>query len=103
MKIAVFKLALLLAAFTLIQGGLSAAGALPKVYPVYYSGKGWPALNQMTRVSTDPANDHKTDHLDLVADYFCFSDTKFYASIQNRGGGFPTPEVWAPSISAIWR
>jgi len=24
-----------------------------------------------------------------VADYFCFSSSKFYVAIQNRGGGFP--------------
>lgn len=71
--------------------GLVAAsgGQTRKVNPVYYGGSGLPALGQMTRLSTDPANDQSINHLDIVADYFTFSDTKFYGAIQNRGGGFP--------------
>lgn len=83
------KTALILGVLALIQSGLL-AGPLAKVNPAHFSGTGWPALNQMTKISTDPAHDNKTDYLDIVADYFCFSDTKFYAAIQNRGGGFPT-------------
>lgn len=71
--------------------GLIAAGTGParKVKPVYYSGSGLPGLGQYTKSSSDPANDQSTNHLDIVADYFTFSGTKFYAAIQNRGGGFP--------------
>lgn len=67
-----------------------AAEALPKVQPAYFGGQGRPTLSQMSRISADPSGDDKTDFLDVVADYFCFSDSKFYAAIQNRGGGFPT-------------
>ena len=67
----------------------AAAGQSTKINPVYYGGSGMPSLAQMTRISTDPANDQGTNHLDIVADYFTYSDTKFYGAIQNRGGGFP--------------
>ncbi len=65
------------------------AGQPRRVNPVYYSGTGLPALGRYTLTAGDPANDQGTSHLDLVADYCSFSDTKLYAAIQNRGGGFP--------------
>lgn len=83
------KTVILLGLFALIQSGLLAA-PLAKAYPAYYSGTGWPTLSQMTKISGDASGDQKNDYLDIVADYFCFSDTKLYAAIQNRGGGFPT-------------
>jgi len=39
-----------------------------------------------------------------VADYVSFSDTKFYAGIQNRGGGFPTSQSFGtvyPSYMSV--
>lgn len=68
----------------------ASAGQPRKVKPVYYGGTALPSLEQLTKSSIDPANDQSTNYLDIVADYFTFSDTKFYAGIQNRGGGFPT-------------
>lgn len=81
----------------LVALGLFSLAALPAnaktlkdIVPAHYAGQGMPALSQMTLVSTDPAHDHKTDHLDILADHFAFSDARFYAAIRNRGGGFPT-------------
>ena len=82
--------ALALALLILAGAGFAAPKGSAGVNPVFFSGKAWPALSQMTRTSTDAKNDQKKDHLDIVADYFCWSDTKLYAAIQNRGGGFPT-------------
>ena len=80
---------LLLAGAAFLLGGLSAAGQFRTVHPAHYGGKGLPSLGQMTKVSSDPARDQSAGHLDIVADYFCWSDTKFYAAIQTRDGGFP--------------
>ncbi len=68
--------------------------ASDNLIPVYYEGTALPALSQMTRVSLDPQNDtslaSQYNYLDITADYFTFSGTKFYAAMQNRGGGYPT-------------
>lgn len=65
-------------------------GSAVDVIPVKYTGTAnLPALSQFTKINDDPANDQATANLDIVAEYFSFSDTKFYAAIQNRGGGFP--------------
>jgi len=67
------------------------AGTGPtRLIPVFYEGKGLPALNQLSRVSSDATKDNGTDHYDIVSDYVSFSDTKLYTAIRNRGGGFPT-------------
>lgn len=79
--------------------GLIVSGDTVKINPVYYSGTGMPGAAQMTRVSTDPSNDQSTNYLDIISDYFSFSDTKFYAAIQNRGGGFPTGSLFAGYFS----
>ncbi len=84
------KCVLALAGLILAGAGFATAKGAAAVTPAFFSGRGWPALSQMTKTSTDPKNDQKKDHLDIVADYFCWSDTKLYAAIQNRGGGFPT-------------
>lgn len=60
------------------------------IVPAHYKGRGFPSLAQMTMVSRDPSNDQEKDNLDIVADYFAFSGTKFFAAIRNRGGGFPS-------------
>jgi hypothetical protein len=72
--------------------GLAAnvTGSPRVIAPVYYPGTTMPALSRFTPASTDPANDQATNYLDITGDYFTFSGTKFYAAIQNRGGGFPT-------------
>ena len=80
---------LLILALILIFALSAASGQPNKVKPSRFSGTGLPALNRFTRTSADPAKDQKIDHLDIVADYFTFSGSKFYAAIQNRGGGFP--------------
>jgi len=70
------------------------------VVPLPFSGTGLPSLSQLTRVANDPANDQSTNYLDIVAEYVTFSDTKLYAAIQNRGGGFPTSQyLWGPYFS----
>lgn len=58
--------------------------------PVYYEGTVLPTLSQMNQVSADASSDQSTNYLDIINDYFTFSDTRFYAAMQNRGGGFPT-------------
>jgi len=63
---------------------------------VYYAGSSLPGIADLTPLSTDPANDAATNHLDIVADYVSFSDTKLYGAIKNRGGGFPTGNLWGP-------
>lgn len=75
---------------TNVDLGLVVEGTPKKINPVYYGGTGMPGAAQMTPVSTDPSNDQSTNYLDIISDRFSFSDTKFYAAIQNRGGGFPT-------------
>ncbi|MDZ4121583.1 MAG: hypothetical protein U1C33_04140, partial [Candidatus Cloacimonadaceae bacterium] len=64
--------------------------------PVYYDGTGLPGIANLTPLSTDPANDTATNYLDIVADYVSFSDTKLYGAIKNRGGGFPTGNLFGP-------
>lgn len=81
------SLTLVLALLAMLAG--TSLAALSRVSPAYYTGSGWPSLRQMSRISTDSSGDHRSAHLDIVADYFCFSDSKFHAAIQNRGGGFP--------------
>lgn len=80
---------LLLTALILISVFASAAGGSALLKPIRFSGNGLPTLGQFSRSCSDPAKDQSTDHLDIVADYFAFSGSKFYAAIQNRGGGFP--------------
>lgn len=70
------------------------------VVPLPFSGTGMPGLAQMTKVADDPANDQATNYLDIVAEYVTFSDTKLFAAIQNRGGGFPTRQsIFGPYFS----
>lgn len=78
-----------LAFFTLVFC-LAPAKTLKEVKPAYHRGRGFPSLAQMTKITSDPSRDQEKDHLDIVADYFAFSDTKFFSAIRNRGGGFPT-------------
>jgi len=51
--------------------------------------RGFPSLQQMTRLSTSLMNEKIPDFLDIRAEYFAWSDNKIYGLIQNRGGGFP--------------
>jgi hypothetical protein len=85
-----FTLSVILSAIlALLLATLSASTPMRSVKPVYFSGNGLPKLTQMTRTNSDPAHDEESGHLDIVADYFCFSDKKFFAAIQTRDGGFP--------------
>ena len=83
------RLIMLILTLLLCLGLSAAAGQAVKVKPVRFSGSGLPTLSQFTKSSADPAKDQRIDHLDIVADYFTFSDSRFYAAIRNRGGGFP--------------
>lgn len=58
--------------------------------PVFHQGTELPTLNQLTTVTNDAQGETTITYLDIAKDFFSFSDTKFYAAIQNRGGGFPT-------------
>lgn len=69
--------------------GLIVAGETKKINPVYFSGAGLPAPAQFTEASADTLNEQSTNYMDIVKDFFSFSATKFFAAIQNRGGGFP--------------
>lgn len=73
--------------FVLYMGSLFATSRT--VAPVYYNGTGLPMLTQMTRVSVDPVQSKLDAHLDILAHYFAFSDTKFYFAIQTRSPKFP--------------
>jgi hypothetical protein len=74
----------------LCLSALFAFATAKTITPAYYTGKGMPLLSQMTLLSNDPSHDQSDGRLDIVADYFCFSDTKFYIAIQTRDGKFPT-------------
>ncbi len=60
------------------------------MFPVFHSGAGLPSLAELSKISADAQNETSYSHLDIVADYVSFSDTKIYWAIQNRSGGFPT-------------
>lgn len=83
------RFVLLIPALILMFGLSAASEQAIKVKPNRFSGTGLPMLSQFSKTSNDPAKDQKSDHLDIVADYFTFSGSKFYAAIRNRGGGFP--------------
>ncbi len=69
---------------------LQAVGSHLNVVPLPYTGTGLPAFNQLTTVNTDPQDMALTNYMDITREMFSFSGTKFYAAMQNRGGGFPT-------------
>lgn len=71
-----------------------------KLVPVFYPGTGLPALNQMTKASDDAANDQSDNFRDIIADYVSISDTKIYAAIRNRGGGFPFTSSFGTMINS---
>jgi hypothetical protein len=85
-----FKSFCILCLSFLCFGSLSATEKTRTVKPVYYTGNGLPELIQMTRVSIDPVQSKLAPYLDIIANYFCFSDTKFYFAIQTRSPKFPS-------------
>ena len=60
------------------------------VKPDMYNGNGLPKLHQMTKLSGNPSPDVKPGFLNIVADYFCYSDDRFYTAIQTKSGSFPS-------------
>lgn len=66
------------------------SSSVNSIIPVYFPGIGLPALGDLSKVSTDAANDQSTNYLDIVADYVTIADNRIITGIQNRGGGFPT-------------
>jgi hypothetical protein len=77
-----------------LQAGTSAMHVLP----LPYYGTGLPALALMTRSTTDAQGEVSTNFLDLTGDFFARSDTKFFAAMQNRGGGFPFNNTFYTNI-----
>ena len=69
---------------------LKAGTSNENIIPVFHQVTPLPTLNQLTTVSNDPQGETSYQNLDIVKDFFTFDDTKFYAAIQNRSGGFPT-------------
>ncbi|PKN78357.1 MAG: hypothetical protein CVU48_08530 [Candidatus Cloacimonetes bacterium HGW-Cloacimonetes-1] len=59
------------------------------VKPAIYSGTGLPKLSQMTRLSGNLHKQIKPGYLRIAADYFCYSDDRFYTAIQTSRGSFP--------------
>jgi hypothetical protein len=43
----------------------------------------------MTKLSDNPDSKAKPWDLNIVADYFCYSDDRFYTAIQAKSGSFP--------------
>lgn len=60
------------------------------IVPLRYNGAGLPAVNLLTKVSDDAANDQAVNHQDIIAEYVAMSDTRLMVGLKNRGGGFPT-------------
>lgn len=77
-----------------LQAGTSAM----HVVPLPYFGTGLPTQAQMTRSTTDTQGEVSTNFLDLTGDYFSRSDTRFFAAMQNRGGGFPFNNTFFTNI-----
>ncbi len=61
-----------------------------RINPGRYTGNSLPALNRLSRINGSPANTSLPADLDIVADYLALSDSRVYAGIQTRGGGFST-------------
>ncbi|HOD55342.1 MAG TPA: hypothetical protein PKJ08_12515, partial [Candidatus Cloacimonadota bacterium] len=59
------------------------------VSKLHRSQRGFPLIQQMTKLSTSPINEKIPDFLDIRESYFAYSDKKIYGLIQNREGGFP--------------
>ncbi|NQV17017.1 MAG: T9SS type A sorting domain-containing protein [Armatimonadetes bacterium] len=55
-----------------------------------------PELNDLSLVGESPTQDTIATNLDITAEYFGYSDQKFYAVIKNNGGGFPTIGIGWP-------
>jgi len=55
-----------------------------------------PDLNDLSLVGESPTQDTIATNLDITAEYFGYSDQKFYAVIKNNGGGFPTIGIGWP-------
>jgi hypothetical protein len=52
-----------------------------------------PAVNSMSFIGSDPVGDSNVlndNNLDITGTYFGYSDTKFYAAIENISGTYPT-------------
>jgi len=71
---------------------LKAGDSHENIVPVYYQGTELPTINQLNTVTVDSQGETTYNYLDINKDFFGFSNTKFYAAIQNRGGGFPTSQ-----------
>jgi hypothetical protein len=66
-------------------------GAPMHIVPLRYTGSSaTPALNLLTKVNDDPANDQATANFDILAEYVTISDSKLIVGLECRGGGFPT-------------
>ena len=59
------------------------------IKPAAYRGAGLPKLSQMTKLSGDKQKQVEPEYLRIVADYFCYSDDRFYTAIQAKNGSFP--------------
>jgi len=68
---------------------LVSAKVLEAIKPAFYSGTGLPKLTQMTMLSGDHRKQIEPEYLRLTADYFCYSDDRFYTAIQTKSGSFP--------------
>jgi len=55
-----------------------------------------PDLNDLSLIGESPTQDTIATNLDITAEYFGYSDEKFYAVIKNNGGGFPTIGIGWP-------
>ncbi|MDY0151758.1 MAG: hypothetical protein RBS43_05750 [Candidatus Cloacimonas sp.] len=77
---------ILLTALCLQLGAVKQGDA---VKPAMFNGVGLPKLAQMTKLSGNSAVQVKPGDLNIVADYFCYSEDRFYTAMQTKSGSFP--------------
>jgi len=84
---------------------LAAAKVVDVIKPAVYKNKGLPGLHQMTKLSGNPRPQVNPPDLNIVADYFCYSDERFYTAIQTKNSNFPKSgklgTIWYSYMSVI--
>jgi hypothetical protein len=77
---------------------LAAEKVADTINPAFYNNEGLPELHQMTKLSGNTRPQVKPTDLNIVADYFCYSDERFYIAIQTKNSRFPL----SARLGTVW-
>lgn len=84
---------------------LAAEKAVEVINPAVYKNKGLPGLHQMTKLSGNSRPAVNPPDLNIIADYFGYSEERFYTAIQTQNSSFPKSgklgTLWYSYMSVI--